>query len=536
MAKKRKTEELIKTEKIQKTLRELLLQQNIIAYQRGAIYRQMNDYKRRYQNAQKSNEKICAENDAYQKQICLLNNNITKENEVNGCEDAFKTLHDKIKELWIEINEKDEKIFALEKMVDKYESIDVPTPESTEKVTSAIDNQEDVINAYRKEYEKYFERLRKEIADSKTKEEKVISIDSGWETKFKNLEILYYMLEKDNTELTKLNLQERTKFIKSMEYYEELIEKNKHTNIDRIKGLEEENEKLKIEIKKYELENTKLKEIEEIHINEKKYLKDTIGKSSRTITYNIDTQSDNILLLEIQKLSSSYDSILADNRKLMSQIENSNIKIIDNIREITKLSNENFELEKRADYYLKEKEFLKSKHKELESFNLQLEKEIKNYKKEMEVLNNKYMERKSASEYHKRKYIQCQNDYNLIKEEKELLKKKESELKSKLAEEIKKSEDARLELGFIKTDLEGHKKMLAYFMKGESIGLISDLEKYRKLLRCTVCDENYKDTVIGKCMHVFCRACIDKRLELRNRKCPSCGELFCANEVKKIFL
>ena len=34
---------------------------------------------------------------------------------------------------------------------------------------------------------------------------------------------------------------------------------------------------------------------------------------------------------------------------------------------------------------------------------------------------------------------------------------------------------------------------------------------------------NDKDAVINKCMHAFCRDCIQKRLDVRNRKCPACA-------------
>ena len=63
-----------------------------------------------------------------------------------------------------------------------------------------------------------------------------------------------------------------------------------------------------------------------------------------------------------------------------------------------------------------------------------------------------------------------------------------------------------------------------------------ELEMYRKLLKCNSCHLNDKSTVLLKCMHVFCRPCIDTRLETRQRKCPNCGESFGVADVKAIYL
>ena len=50
------------------------------------------------------------------------------------------------------------------------------------------------------------------------------------------------------------------------------------------------------------------------------------------------------------------------------------------------------------------------------------------------------------------------------------------------------------------------------------------------------CKINEKDAVITKCCHTFCRSCIDHRLNLRNRKCPTCGVGIDAQQVKELFL
>ncbi|KAG0296513.1 E3 ubiquitin-protein ligase bre1 [Dissophora globulifera] len=60
--------------------------------------------------------------------------------------------------------------------------------------------------------------------------------------------------------------------------------------------------------------------------------------------------------------------------------------------------------------------------------------------------------------------------------------------------------------------------------------------RYLKLLKCPACDTNFKSHVILRCMHVFCKSCMDKQMEYRQRKCPTCRENFGAKDVKEIYL
>ena len=56
----------------------------------------------------------------------------------------------------------------------------------------------------------------------------------------------------------------------------------------------------------------------------------------------------------------------------------------------------------------------------------------------------------------------------------------------------------------------------------------------KTLLKCSACNVNFKDTIIIRCCHVFCKSCIDVRINTRQRKCPNCSESFSASDVKPI--
>lgn len=62
------------------------------------------------------------------------------------------------------------------------------------------------------------------------------------------------------------------------------------------------------------------------------------------------------------------------------------------------------------------------------------------------------------------------------------------------------------------------------------------LEHLRRKVKCSLCTINDKDAIINKCNHAFCRECLQKRLDVRNRKCPACAVQFDYQSVKDLFL
>jgi E3 ubiquitin-protein ligase BRE1 len=56
--------------------------------------------------------------------------------------------------------------------------------------------------------------------------------------------------------------------------------------------------------------------------------------------------------------------------------------------------------------------------------------------------------------------------------------------------------------------------------------MVGVLTGMQKLATCSVCQNNFKDTVLKTCGHIFCRVCIDDRIANRMRKCPNCSKAF----------
>lgn len=60
-------------------------------------------------------------------------------------------------------------------------------------------------------------------------------------------------------------------------------------------------------------------------------------------------------------------------------------------------------------------------------------------------------------------------------------------------------------------------------------------ENLLRLLRCSVCTKDFRTQVLTKCMHTFCKGCIDARLTTRQRKCPACQLQFSQSDVQTLY-
>ena len=86
-------------------------------------------------------------------------------------------------------------------------------------------------------------------------------------------------------------------------------------------------------------------------------------------------------------------------------------------------------------------------------------------------------------------------------------------------------------------------KMARYKRRAQekSMGKASTGAEFRmaeltRKVTCSLCSDNEKNVIITRCMHAFCKSCIDANLANRNRKCPSCAHMFSKADVKEFWL
>ncbi|TDL25907.1 BRE1-domain-containing protein [Rickenella mellea] len=127
-------------------------------------------------------------------------------------------------------------------------------------------------------------------------------------------------------------------------------------------------------------------------------------------------------------------------------------------------------------------------------------------------------------------------------------KKRNTELREQILEREKAFADKNLEVQTVKEDLARARKdleKLANKLKSQVTGqgpssdkeaqLQSEVDKCMRILKCSTCQNAMRSTVITKCMHSFCKGCVDARISHRQRKCPACNLQFAQSDVQTLF-
>ncbi|EER15080.1 Ubiquitin-protein ligase BRE1, putative [Perkinsus marinus ATCC 50983] len=71
--------------------------------------------------------------------------------------------------------------------------------------------------------------------------------------------------------------------------------------------------------------------------------------------------------------------------------------------------------------------------------------------------------------------------------------------------------------------------------KAQAMSIIEqeEVRAYRLKVKCSICQQNDKQVALQKCMHCFCRTCVNETMiQARNRKCPLCGQRFSESDVR----
>ncbi|KAF9482162.1 BRE1-domain-containing protein [Pholiota conissans] len=164
----------------------------------------------------------------------------------------------------------------------------------------------------------------------------------------------------------------------------------------------------------------------------------------------------------------------------------------------------------------------------LEKENVALKKLIDQLKTKLSHMEKELPETNAHLETEKKRYqeLQCQ------------LRDREAFLSSKMSE-FRQKED---EFIHAKKDLEKEMAQLRKRRKLEPNSKLSDAESDKlanleALINCSTCREDnaFRSTIITKCMHTFCKSCVDARLATRQRKCPACNLAFGQSDVHQFY-
>lgn len=65
--------------------------------------------------------------------------------------------------------------------------------------------------------------------------------------------------------------------------------------------------------------------------------------------------------------------------------------------------------------------------------------------------------------------------------------------------------------------------------------LTFSLPRPQHMLKCSSCNVRFKNTCITRCGHMFCRECVDARINTRQRKCGNCANPFSKDDILSVF-
>eukprot|EP00470_Lotharella_oceanica_P002128 CAMPEP_0170171346 /NCGR_PEP_ID=MMETSP0040_2-20121228/4472_1 /TAXON_ID=641309 /ORGANISM="Lotharella oceanica, Strain CCMP622" /LENGTH=262 /DNA_ID=CAMNT_0010411333 /DNA_START=1 /DNA_END=789 /DNA_ORIENTATION=- len=240
---------------------------------------------------------------------------------------------------------------------------------------------------------------------------------------------------------------------------------------------------------------------------------------------------------ELNDLGTSYGEIEAENSSLKDSLkEGEKMK--------SKILGERAKLEEKLEIAKKEKLLAEKKCDHITNMLRERENHHQKFQEHIEKQKKAAMDKEAAMSLMSAQLEACRRQ--TLQATQEAQKKLNAEqdkavpvddLKKKLAETEKARQKLDSDKTHLITRLDKYKKRLDSNKTGgadEDLQYMLD-ETKRKII-CTLCDTNEKNCIIVRCMHAFCRICIDKNLKVRNRNCPQCQQAFGKFDVKDFWL
>ncbi|KAJ6500129.1 BRE1 E3 ubiquitin ligase-domain-containing protein [Mycena vitilis] len=167
--------------------------------------------------------------------------------------------------------------------------------------------------------------------------------------------------------------------------------------------------------------------------------------------------------------------------------------------------------------------------------------QVSNLEKDLASVRSKYEARSAElascrKDMRELKILQ-EADANRLTNCKNYLVEREKELAEKTVELQKLQEHLTLSKRQVEKQATQLQERAAGSGSSREAELAAELKQTMAVLKCTACKgADFRDTVLTKCMHTFCRACVDARLSTRQRKCPACNTPFGEGQVQTIYL
>ncbi|KAG8083154.1 hypothetical protein GUJ93_ZPchr0014g46985 [Zizania palustris] len=245
--------------------------------------------------------------------------------------------------------------------------------------------------------------------------------------------------------------------------------------------------------------------------------------------------------LEVESIGQAYDDIQTQNQQLLQQIierDDDNTKIfMEGVK--AKQIQDALHLEARSLYRnLQQANALMDLYNQKFVF---LEDKLKVWSDRVGKLQEDGWQQSVSLSNYQRKLVDVNGDAKKLRQSLDGIQAKVGNSRLEVADVLVELEKERFSKKRIEDDLEEmSRKASSLRAKAPESAVLEKLrhevKEYRGILKCSICHDRQKEVVITKCYHLFCSQCIQKSLGNRQRRCPSCGLSFGANDVKPIYI
>jgi len=147
------------------------------------------------------------------------------------------------------------------------------------------------------------------------------------------------------------------------------------------------------------------------------------------------------------------------------------------------------------------------------------------HREKADALDHEVVDWKKRTEYEKKRVAEL---IVMLQEQERSLDKRRAGLRKAEEDHVRSVKEVDRQLSKLKVASTGTASQ-------KEAALQEEIEKFMAILKCSTCKMQMRNTVILKCMHSFCKQCVDTRILTRQRKCPACNLTFAQSDVQQLY-
>lgn len=422
------------------------------------------------------------------------------------------------KDLYSVLKDRDEKIYALQRELEdvKFQNSRISDERKKIKIETATQNTTETLEKLLQSKNQKITELTSEIEmlSAKNKDLEVqISIEKEASSVLKDAN--RRLCEISNKKLSPA--YNRDIFIETQKYFdseqEVLKYKSQITELERELTIAQEASKASSE--RIEILEKILKDSE---------TKSTICDVNKFVEGVTIGDAEGVLLEELENVTAAYDTVYATNKTIEETYSTLQKKH-------SELLNMNIDLTGRIKILEDSKQFIEREKKRLDAFKSTILEEAKLFEERVSNYNSQVLEKDKKINDYKILLTTLQSNMKLLENEIKTVGASYRTVQTELVELKSEFKNVAIEHDDLKRMCEVYKNICTK----DDVDVVEDLERCKKVLKCSLCDTNIKNCAISKCMHTFCESCLNDRLKARQRKCPNCQVEFNTTDIKRIY-